>query len=445
MATTTIALFLFSIAFVSSISSSNAQPNKQIQSFFHLPVKIDRATHQYYTTTDIGTPESNYFDLVIHLGGQFLWFDCNTGYNSSTYHPIKCGTRKCKIAKGIGCVGCNGPLKPGCTNNTCGMSPYNPFNNFLVSGDLGEDRIGVFPTEGATVPLSAASVPHFLSVCVDSDRLSDNLLGRMAKNTKGIVGLARTQIALPTQLALTFKLPNRFALCLPSSTKNGFGDLFVGGGPYFLLPYTKDVSQLLVKVPLVINPVSTAPVFSDGEPSDEYFIDVKSIKIDGEVVNFNTSLLSIHKNGDGGTKLSTINRYTMLHTSIYKALVNDFVKKAAAKKIARVASVGRFGACFNSNTIARIITGPAVPNIDLVFLNERVHWRISGANSMVKVGKNVLCLAFVDGGENARTSIVIGGHQMENNLLEFDLASSKLGFTSSLLLHNTSCSHFRLV
>jgi hypothetical protein len=45
----------------------------------------------------------------------------------------------------------------------------------------------------------------------------------------------------------------------------------------------------------------------------------------------------------------------------------------------------------------------------------------------------------VDGGKEPMTAVVTGGHLLEDNLLEFDLVSSKLGFTSSLLLHNASC------
>ncbi|GMN75271.1 hypothetical protein TIFTF001_056585 [Ficus carica] len=70
---------------------------------------------------------------------------------------------------------------------------------------------------------------------------------------------------------------------------------------------------------------------------------------------------------------------------------------------------------------------------------------------MVKVSNEVLCLGFVDGGpirfvdwgvKFTRTAIVIGGHQIEDNLLQFDLAASRLGFSSSLLLKQTSCSNF---
>ncbi|KAL1832496.1 hypothetical protein ACET3Z_002147 [Daucus carota] len=74
-----------------------------------------------------------------------------------------------------------------------------------------------------------------------------------------------------------------------------------------------------------------------------------------------------------------------------------------------------------------------------------VFWRMFGANSMVRVNKNVMCLGFVDGGEATYiTSIVIGGHQVEENLLTFDLDKSRLGFSSSLLLRQTTCENYRV-
>ena len=65
-----------------------------------------------------------------------------------------------------------------------------------------------------------------------------------------------------------------------------------------------------------------------------------------------------------------------------------------------------------------------------------------GANSMVQVNDNVLCLGIVNGGEKATTSIVIGGYQLEDNLLQFDLASSRLGFSSLLYGSMTTCANF---
>lgn len=155
-----------------------------------------------------------------------------------------------------------------------------------------------------------------------------------------------------------------------------------GDGPYYMTPYPKDISEVLISTPLILNTVSSAPISREGETSSEYFISVNSINIDSKVVSFNSSLLSFHKDGVGGTKISTVTPYTVLHFNIYKALVKEFVKSAESKKIARVAPVKPFVACFNSTTISSTRTGLDVPVIDLGLLSRSgsVNWRIYGAN-----------------------------------------------------------------
>jgi len=253
-----------------------------------------------------------------------------------------------------------------------------------------------------------------------------------------MAGLGRTKVSLPTQFSAAFSFPRKFAVCLSSSTRSN-GVIFFGNGPYMLLPNT-DASASLIYTPLIVNPVSTAGASFKGDASSDYFIGVKSIKIGGKTVpNINSSLLSIHQ-GNGGTKISTVNPYTVLETSIYKAVTEFFIKEVSG--VPRVAAVAPFGLCFNSKNIGSTRVGPAVPSIDLVLQSESVFWSIYGANSMVQVSDEVLCLGFVDGGLNPRTSIVIGGHQIEDNLLQFDLGASRLGFSASLLFRRTTCANF---
>ncbi|KAI4311237.1 hypothetical protein MLD38_036146 [Melastoma candidum] len=71
-----------------------------------------------------------------------------------------------------------------------------------------------------------------------------------------------------------------------------------------------------------------------------------------------------------------------------------------------------------------------------------VYWRIFVANSIVQVKKGVMCLGFVDSGSKPRTSIIIGGRQLEDNLSQFDLVKFRLGFSSSLLFKRTACGNF---
>lgn len=252
-----------------------------------------------------------------------------------------------------------------------------------------------------------------------------------------MAGLGRTKIAFPSQFASAFSFHRKFAICLSSK-----GVVFFGDGPYVLLPNV-DASQLLTFTPLFINPVSTASAFSQGQPSSEYFIGVKSIRIDEQVVpNINTTSLSINKEGFGGTKISTVDPYTVLEGSIFKAVTEAFINASAARNITRVGGVAPFEVCFSRKNVASTRLGWGVPTIELVLQNENVIWRIFGANSIVEVGEDVLCLAVVNGGDNPRTSIVIGGYQLEDNLLQFDLAASRLGFTSLLFGSQTTCSNF---
>ncbi|KAE9602039.1 hypothetical protein Lal_00041041 [Lupinus albus] len=433
--------------FISLLSLSVALKSIKPYHGFHLPINKDPSTLQYYTCIQMGTPPVK-LDVVIDIRERFLWFECGNNYNSSTYKPLNCATKQCKIAKGTDCINCtNHPLKTGCTNNTCGVQPYNPFGEFFVSGDVGEDILSsTYITNGSSLVVSNTYIPSFISSCVYPDKFGIVGFLEGAKGKKGVLGLAMTSISLPSQLANKYKLHHKFALCLPSTSNekgHNNGDLFVGADTYYFFPHLK-ASKILNYTPFVFNCHSTGPIF-DNDPSTEYFIRLKSMKVDNQVVKFNSSLLSINKEGHGGTKLSTVIPYTKLHTSIYQPLVNYFVNKASVRKIKRVEAVAPFGACFDSRTINNSISGPDVPTIDLL-LKGGVKWRIYGANSMVKVDKkNVLCLAFVDGGLEPTTplatSIVIGGHQLEDHFLEFDLLSLKFGFTSSLLLRNSSCSH----
>ncbi|KAK3189960.1 hypothetical protein Dsin_029521 [Dipteronia sinensis] len=432
--------FTIVLAFISVSSGTFKPPKPRV---FIFPIKRDEKTHQFYTELDMGT--TNRIDVVIDLGGQFSWLDCDQ-YNSSTYRHVRCWSPKCKATiggDGASCIDCKEkPHRPGCTRNTCALSSYNPKTNMYKVGGVGEDTMRVSSTDGY-VYLTDEDMRRFTFGCGVK-----GLLSGLAKPTKGILGLGRTPSSLSTQFSSAFKLvQNKFALCLPSPRQVYSGDIFVGGGPYYFVNYMGDASNLLIKTPLVINPVSyPRPLLNSKDfSSPEYFIDVKGIKVDGKpVISFNTSLLSIDNEGKGGTMISTMTYYTVLHSAIYKALVTEFVNEAAAKKMKRVGSVAPFGACFSSENIKNNMTGPAVPIIDLVVKGNNAPWRIYGANSMVKVNKNVLCLGFVDGGSTPITSIILGGHQLENNLLEFDLESSMVGFSSSLLLHYATCSQSRI-
>ncbi|RZR79434.1 hypothetical protein BHM03_00005158 [Ensete ventricosum] len=398
-----------------------------------LPVKKDAATLQYVTRVYQRTPPV-LLELVVDLGGRYLWVDCDAGYVSSTYRPARCRSAQCSLANSFSCGDCSDGPRPGCNDNTCGLDPENPFIRTSTIGELAGDVLSLASTDGSN-PGPLATDPRFLFSCAPTF-----LLEGLAKGAKGMAGLGRNKVGVPSQLAAAFSFHRKFALCLSSSTSSD-GVMFFGDGPYrFLGTLNLDASQSLSYTPLLINPVSTAGTYVQGEKSVEYFIGVESIRINGKSVPLNKTLLSIDKDGVGGTKISTVTPYTTLETSIYKAVTNAFA--AALAGVRKVHPVAPFGLCFDPSSIGSTRVGPAVPQIDLVLPSQNVYWRIFGANSMVQVTDKALCLGFVDAGVEPRTSIVIGGHQLEDNLLQFDLATSRLGFSSSLLFRQTTCANF---
>lgn len=418
-------LFLMLLFFIpSSIAKTSFRPRA-----LALPVTKDQSTSQYVTTFRQRTPLVP-LKLTVDLGGQFLWVDCDQGYVSSSYKPAHCNTAQCSLANSKACGTCNGDPRPGCNNNTCSLLPGNTITSVSTIGEVAQDVVSIQSTNGTSVG-PVVNVPRLLFVCG-----STFLLEGLVNGANGMAGLGRGRMGIPSQLASAFSFHRKFAVCL--GPRNGV--IFFGDRPYGLLPNV-DVSGSLIYTPLLLNPVSTAGASFEGEPSAEYFIGVKSIQINGQPLPINTTLLSIGADGRGGTKISTVHSYTVMETSIFDAFTAAFSR--ALGGVPQVKPVTPFKLCYDATKIGGSRVGPDVPSIDLVLQNEKVVWKIFGMNSMVRISDTILCLGFVDGGVEPTTTIVIGAHQIEDNLLQFDLAASRLGFTSSLWLQKTTCSNFR--
>ncbi|KAL0691416.1 hypothetical protein Bca4012_091095 [Brassica carinata] len=314
-------------------------------------------------------------NLVLDVSGSALFFQCG-GYKSTSYDSILCGPRCCSTPKDE-CFHntCYGDFRPTCRKETC------------ISGDV-KSHLGV------------TKLPY---------------------GANGVLGLANSSASFVTDLASSYKISLKVALCLPSkSGKDYSGNAFIGGRPSLLPPNREDVTSLMVSTPLMK---------LKHEPITIYAIDVQSIEVNGKKV------ASIKNSGPWGNAL--IGRpfpYTSLETSVYDALVKTFAEKAH-----KTNAVAPFTNCFSYESFGgKSLLGKEVPVISLV-LGGGAKWDIYGSNSLVKVNENVVCLAF-ERGYNEVYTIDIGLYQMEDNLVEFDLDTSKFSVTSSLLRHNTSCS-----
>ncbi|KAJ4954269.1 hypothetical protein NE237_011052 [Protea cynaroides] len=404
-----------------------------------IPITKDHSTLQYTTIIDQRTPLKP-TKLVVDLGASFSWVNCDNNYTSITYKPIFCNSSLCTSLKSLACSNCYQTPRPGCANNSCALFPENSVTRKATIGNALIDAIALHTTDGHN-PGQLALISDFVFSCSQTF-----LLKGLAKGVAGVAALGRSNFSLPAQISTTFSSPYLFALCLSTQ---GQGVAFLGtGGPYVFLPRQVDLSKSLMYTPLILNPVSNTVITYYLQPSDEYFIGVTSVKVNGKAVQLNETLLSIdNETGFGGTRISTGVPYTTMESSIYKAFTEAFISEAGALNLTATKSLKPFNVCFPVDEVGTTRVGPAVPTVDLVMeQKEDVFWRIFGGNSMVRKsgedGEEVWCLGFVDGGTSPRTSIVIGGHQMEDNLLQFDLRSKRFGFSSSLLPKQTTCSNF---
>ncbi|KAL9663163.1 hypothetical protein QQ045_028002 [Rhodiola kirilowii] len=259
----------------------------------------------------------------------------------------------------------------------------------------------------------------------------------------GMAFLDGSANGLPNQFsaAIGSRLPRVFTLCLPITPRTR-GAILFGNPPYiFHTNINKsdqlDISTELTYTKLIINPDSKES-FQRGITSTEYFVSLKSILVNKTPIAINSTLLTL---SSGGTKISTAKPYTVLETSIYKSLASTFSKHMTAMNITKVAPVAPYTDCFSTDILAYTTLGPSVPEIGFTF-EDGATWEMYGYNSMVEVSKRVVCLAFVDGGSEMGTKVVIGGRQLEDVLLQFDLRNSRLGFTRSLIWGDRACSNF---
>ncbi|XP_062208733.1 chitinase CLP-like [Phragmites australis] len=358
--------------------------------------------------------------LVLDLSGPLIWSTCERSHptlechhhecaHAHSFHPPNCPHSGYGVADEEDRFRCK-----------CTAHPYNPFTGKSARGDLTRVRLSANATDGKN-PLYPVSFSAVASCAPAS------LLAKLPAGAAGVAGLANTRLALPAQVARTQKVSKKFVLCLP---RTGDGVAIFGGGPFFLLSPSQlgDLTSTLTYTQFLIKKNNPA-----------YHLPVKGIAVNKAQVQFPGHALA-----NGGIVLGTRVPYTELRSDVYRPLVDAF-DKALGRDDAKVPAVAPFELCYDSNKLGPTRIGFLVPDIVLM-LEGGKNWTFSGSNSMVDVDNfRKACFAFVEmkaekGGYGGAPAVVIGGFQMENHVLQFDLEKQQLGFAK--LLFFTSCGNF---
>ncbi|KAL4572063.1 hypothetical protein LXL04_018832 [Taraxacum kok-saghyz] len=374
-------------------------------------------------------------DLLLHVGATFTAVDCTRNYTSTTFHPVPCNSSLCRSLQSNRANTTNCDITTGKTvvRGVCIILPNRSFAHV--------DTLALPITNGQN-PGQLGVFRDFVFTC--SDESSRLLQGHAKKEVAGLAGFGFSKFSLPAQVSTADAASTVFALCISGSPSAPGVAFFNQIKPYYFLPGI-DVSDHLNYTPIFSHSVAPRTGKTNNKRyEDPYFIGVKSININGKPIAINQKLLTVDKKGNGGTKISTTDPYTVLERSIFTAFIEAFTKESAIMKLKSTKPVKPFKLCYDADDLSETHVGPNVPTIELVMRND-VIWSVLGKNSMVRIveeGVDIWCLAVVDGGVRPTSSMVIGGHQLEDNFLQFDLGAKRLGFSSSLLHHKTMCANF---
>ncbi|KAG2273522.1 hypothetical protein Bca4012_045768 [Brassica carinata] len=398
---TRLIVFISMFAFITLMSEAQ----------YLLPIMKHEPSKQYYTAFDIGSAEKSYATLVLDLETNLTWLNCRELKSLSSLRLITCKSSTCKSIPGNGCDG-----------KYCLYRQPNPLGK-PVTGRVVQDKATFSTTDGGR-QLSEVSLPRFTFSCATQG---------LSLPIAGVLGLSPAgEFPFWRQVTRAFNVIPKFALCLPSSVFD-VGHFYVGGVNGYIIPPFSCSSN---PIPMTLTPLKNIE-------SGKYIISPTSIYVDGVPLSLNPSLL------EGGAKISTVVPYTVLQTDIYNALASAFTLQAKKVGMSEVPGMAEFPGftpfktCFEEGgsrrNVEEFMNVPVI-EIGLPGRAGEVKWRFHGANTVVRVLETVICLAFADGGKKPTEPMVIGTHQLQDYMIEFDLSTTRMAFSDSLLSHKTSCS-----
>ncbi|XP_065880206.1 aspartyl protease family protein 2 [Euphorbia lathyris] len=365
---------------------------------------------QYFVSLHLGSPPQS-LRLVADTGSDLVWVKCSACNNcsahnpgsaflarhSSTFSPIHCFDSKCQLVP---------RPRPNPCNHTRLHSPCR-YEYSYADGSL---STGFFSVETTALNSSSGRLKKLNNLAFGCGfKISGpSLTGPSFGDAHGVMGLGRSPISFSSQLGRRFG--NKFSYCLMdynlSPPPTSF--LMIGG-----VRTEVSKNRSINFTPLLVNPLS--PTF--------YFINIKTVSVNGVRLKINPSVWSIDDSGNGGTIIDSGTTLSFVAQPAYNAILSAFKRKVKQPSPAELTP--GFDLCINVSGISR----PVLP---------RLSFRLAGGsvfsppprNYFLETGDGVRCLA-IQAGNSVGGFSVIGNLMQQGYLLEFDRDRSRLGFSRS--------------
>jgi hypothetical protein len=336
---------------------------------------------EYFSRVGVGQPAKPFY-MVLDTGSDINWLQCKPcedcyeqsdpifdPSSSSSYKPLSCSSQQCNSLDNGGCRG--------------GRCLYQ-----VQYGD-GSYTVGDFVTD--TVSFGSSGAVN--DVALGCGHNNEGLFVAAA----GLLGLGGGPLSLTSQVKAS-----SFSYCLVDRNSGKSSTLEFNSAP----PGDSVTTALL----------------KNSKMSTFYYIGLTGMSVGGKPLSFPSSLFEMDASGNGGIIVDSGTAITRLRTQVYNSLRDAFV--SMTKHLPSASSVALFDTCYDlsSQSVVR------VPTVSFQFSDGK-SLSLPAKNYLIPVDSaGTFCFAFAP---TTSSLSIIGNVQQQGTRVSFDLANSRVGFSSN--------------
>ncbi|KAJ0258411.1 Eukaryotic aspartyl protease family protein [Hirschfeldia incana] len=388
---------------VSPAEAPEASPGKLVAT---LESGMTLGSGEYFMEVLVGTPPKH-FSLILDTGSDLNWLQCLPCYDcfhqhgpfydpetSSSFKNITCKDPRCSlITPPDPSVPCES------SNQSC---PY-----FYWYGDR-SNTTGDFAVETFTVNLTNAKGGS------SEYKVEDMMFGcghwnrGLFNGASGLLGLGRGPLSFSSQLQSLYGHSFSYCLVDRNSDTNVSSKLIFGEDKDLLNNRNLNFTSF------VHGKEASLETF--------YYLQIKSILVNGQAVDIPEETWSISSDGAGGTIIDSGTTLTYFAEPAYKIIKNRITEKVK-EKYNVFEDFPILDPCFNVSGVEG--SNMELPELGIAFADGAV-WNFPAENVFIWLSEEVVCLAILGTPKSAMS--IIGNYQQQNFHILYDTKRSRLGF-----------------
>ncbi|XP_059454127.1 protein ASPARTIC PROTEASE IN GUARD CELL 1 [Corylus avellana] len=336
---------------------------------------------EYFSRVGVGQP-AKLFYMVLDTGSDINWLQCKPCEDcyeqsdpifdpsaSSSYKPLSCSSQQCTSLHNGACRG-----------GRCLYQVAYGDGSYTV-GDLATDTVS-FGSSGAVN-----------NVALGCGHNNEGLFVAAA----GLLGLGGGPLSLNSQIKAS-----SFSYCLVDRDSGKSSTLEFNSAP----PGDSVTTALL----------------KNSKMDTFYYIGINGMSVGGKPLSFPSSLFAMDASGNGGIIVDSGTAITRLQTQAYNSLRDAFA--SMTQHLPSASSVALFDTCYDlsSQHVVR------VPTVSFQFSDGK-SLSLPAKNYLIPVDSaGTFCFAFAP---TTSSLSIIGNVQQQGTRVSFDLANSRVGFSSN--------------